>query len=89
MFYYMYMSHHYDEPTYEPELFDYTFNTAKIAEDVIAYTDVNTKIEEDLYKFISGARAINEWDSFIQELYNMGMGEVEDALTEQYNEMAK
>lgn len=86
-FYYLYMDHLYDVDAYRPELFDYTFDTAKISEDVIAYTDVNTMIEEELYKFVSGARAIDEWDGFIEQLYSIGMGEVEDALTEQYNEM--
>ena len=85
-FYFLYMDHHYDVDNRKPFQYDYIFDTAKISEDVIAYTDVNTKIDEELYKFVTGARPMAEWDAFISELYAMGMGEVEDALTEQYEE---
>jgi len=84
-FYYLYMDHHYDVDTYEPFQFNLIFDTNAISDEVIAYSDVNTKIAEDLYKFVSGSRSMDEWDSFIQELYDIGMAEVEDALTEQYN----
>ena len=79
------MDHHYDVDTYEPFQFNLIFDTNAISDEVIAYSDVNTKIAEDLYKFVSGSRSMDEWDSFIQELYDIGMAEVEAALTEQYN----
>lgn len=86
-FYQHYAQHHYDVAVTKPWEYDYYFDTTRISEEVMAYTDVNTKISEELIKFVIGNRPLDQWDAFIQELYDMGMAQVEDAYTAQYLDM--
>lgn len=41
------------------------------------YADIRTLIEENLTKFAVGDRSMDEWDSFIDQIYDMG---IEDAI---------
>lgn len=37
------------------------------------YSDINTRLQEGIAQFITGARPMDEWDSFVEELYDMGI----------------
>lgn len=37
------------------------------------YSDINTRLQEGIAQFITGARPMEEWDSFVEELYDMGI----------------
>lgn len=37
------------------------------------YSDINTRLQEGIAQFITGARLMEEWDSFVEELYDMGI----------------
>ena len=37
------------------------------------YSDINTYMQQSIAEFITGARPLGEWDSFVDELYNMGI----------------
>ena len=34
---------------------------------------LNTYVKESTYSFITGARSLEEWDSYVDELYNIGL----------------
>ena len=37
------------------------------------YADIRTHLEENLSKFAVGDRPMEEWDTFIQEIYDLGI----------------
>lgn len=37
------------------------------------YSDINTYVQEYVAQFITGARDMSEWDSFVETLYSMGI----------------
>lgn len=53
-------------------------------EDACYYTDIKTCYTENTLKFITGERPIEEWDAFIQELYDLGLQDLIDEYTRQY-----
>ncbi len=55
-----------------------------IEKEIPGYTDLQRMREEEVIKFIMGARPIGEWDSFIDELYSIGLNDWIDAHTEMY-----
>lgn len=51
------------------------------------YSDINTRLQEGIAQFITGARPMEEWDSFVEELYDMGIEdciELQQAAYERY-----
>lgn len=46
-------------------------------------------LEEETINFIMGTRPIEEYDQFVQELYDAGMQDWIDAYTEMYFEQVK
>jgi ABC-type glycerol-3-phosphate transport system substrate-binding protein len=55
-------------------------------EEASYFTDINTYFNENALKFITGSRSLDEWDHFIQELYDLGMQDMINEYTRQYNE---
>lgn len=51
--------------------------------------DLNRLKDEELTKFIMGARPLNEFDKFIDELYQAGLNNWIEEMTRQYNELTK
>jgi hypothetical protein len=45
-------------------------------------------MDEQLILFVTGARPLDQWDSFIEDLNRAGMQDYIDALTAQYNEFS-
>ncbi len=56
-------------------------------ETALAYSELDTYVRVELTKFMMGERALEEYDSFIQELYdNYQLQTICDELTEKYNQ---
>ncbi|WP_409342016.1 extracellular solute-binding protein [Paenibacillus sp. MBLB4367] len=64
---------------------DYKFDTKAINEKVPTSGDITRMIEQETIKFITGARAIGEYDKFIEELYKAGLDKWIDAYTAENN----
>lgn len=66
-----------------------SFNTNKLYENVFAAADIKTMADEQIVKFFTGERELNEdeWSKFIDELYAAGMQEYCEELTRQYKEV--
>jgi len=87
-FYYMYTRQYSSvDDVYQPFDFHLNFNGTAVSEEVPEYSDVNRMYEEEVVKFVTGVRSLDEWDDFIAELYAAGMDKVEDAYTAQYADM--
>lgn len=65
------------------------FNGRRIADEVPGMGDLNRLIDEQLVLFFTGARPVEEWDSFSSDLNRAGMEDWINALTAQYNEMTQ
>ncbi len=53
------------------------------------YSDIQTTIEENLSKFATGERSMDEWDSFVEEIKSMGIDDciaIKQAAVERYYE---
>lgn len=61
------------------------YNTKEISEACPGYNDIKTALQEEQIKFVMGVRSIDEWDSFIDSLYKMGLQDYIDEVTRQYN----
>lgn len=68
-------------------LFDveFKFNAGELAESIPTLNDINRMIEQEVIKFIMGARSIGEFDAFLQELNKAGLDQWIEAYTAQYN----
>lgn len=55
-----------------------------IENDIPGYADLQRMREEEVIKFIMGARPMSEWDAFIDELYSIGLDDWIDAYTTMY-----
>ena len=64
--------------------FSFLFDMQKI-EQTCSRTDMNTKIDSELTKFVMGTRPMSEWDAFLEELKQVGLDAWIEAFTEQYN----
>lgn len=62
------------------------WDTVSLRENVPASSDIETYVTEQLPKFVIGERALGEWDTFVQELYNMGLQDMIDEYTRQYEQ---
>ncbi len=63
------------------------YDESRISEEVPGLGDINRLIDEQVVLFITGARPLDQWDSFIEDLYRAGMEDYITALTTQYNEI--
>ncbi|MAS37434.1 MAG: ABC transporter substrate-binding protein [Anaerolineaceae bacterium] len=64
----------------------YAFDETRIADEVPGLGDINRLMDEQLILFVTGARPLDQWDSFLEDLNRAGMQDYIDALTTQYNE---
>ncbi|MDF2647315.1 MAG: extracellular solute-binding protein [Paenibacillus sp.] len=62
----------------------YKYDNVVINQQVPALSDLNRMMEEEVTKFIMGARPISEYDKFLQELNKAGMDKWIEAYTAQY-----
>ncbi|MBP1994063.1 extracellular solute-binding protein [Paenibacillus eucommiae] len=62
----------------------YLFETARIAEEVPSLSDVDRMIEQEITKFIMGARPLSEYAQFLKELEDAGINKWIDAYTKEY-----
>lgn len=46
--------------------------------------DIDRMIEEETVKFITGIRPVSEWETFVKDLYAIGLDQLIDARTAQY-----
>ncbi|MDF2959534.1 MAG: extracellular solute-binding protein [Paenibacillus sp.] len=71
--------------------FDYNivYDTRELNDKVPTLNDIKRLRDEEITKFIMGARPISEWDKFIEQLNKAGMNKLIDAKTEQYNKLKK
>lgn len=85
-FYYSYTYHLYEpvEKVTKALDFDIPFNMTEVSNEVSAYSDITTMIDEETIKFVTGVRPMSDWENFIETLYSIGMDEVEENLTAQY-----
>lgn len=64
---------------------EYKFDQKTISEKVPTLADINRMIEQEVVKFIMGARPIAEYDKFLQELNKAGLDKWIEAYTSEYN----
>lgn len=71
----------------KPALLDveYKFDPKTISQKVPTLADINRMIEQEVVKFIMGARPIADYDKFLQELNKAGLDKWIDAYTSEYN----
>lgn len=65
------------------------YDPAVIKSRVPGASDISRMLEEETINFIMGTRPIEEYDQFVQELYDAGMQDWIDAYTEMYFEQVK
>lgn len=69
----------------KPSTFDVVFDKAELSKAVVNLEDINRMEEEEVLKFIIGVRPMAEYDSFIEQLYQIGIDKQITELTRQYN----
>lgn len=62
------------------------YNTTALNEACMTKGDIDRMMEEEVVKFITGVRPLDEWDAFVDGLYAIGLDQLIDARTAQYNE---
>lgn len=67
-----------------PQDFDVPYDGAAIADAVPGLGDIDRLNQEEIIKFITGVRNLDEWDNFIDSLYSAGLQDWIDAYTDQY-----
>ncbi len=67
---------------------DISYNLSRIADETPYLGDINRLVDEQTILFITGARPLDQFDDFINELNMAGIGDWVNALTAQYNEFA-
>lgn len=55
--------------------------------DIPTLSDINRMMEEEIVKFVTGNRPLTEWDSFIADLYKIGMDNYIDVYTREYQKL--
>ncbi len=65
--------------------FGMLFDTSAIEEAVPTRPDIETMIGQEVIKFITGVRPLDEWETFIQELKAIGLDDLNQEATRQYN----
>ncbi len=66
---------------------DYLYDQQEISDKLPHIEDINRMIEEEVVKFIMGARPMSDYDKFVQELYSAGLDKWIEVMTEQYNKV--
>lgn len=66
------------------EGWDVAFNDQEISEKVPEKGDIQRMIDEEVVKFMTNVRSMDEWDSFIEDLHKLGIDKLSDVMTEQY-----
>ncbi|MDF2725953.1 MAG: transporter substrate-binding protein, partial [Paenibacillus sp.] len=64
---------------------EYKFDQKAISQKVPTLADITRMIDQEVVKFIMGARPISEFDKFLQELNKAGLDKWIDAYTSEYN----
>ena len=67
---------------------DISYNLSRIADETPYLGDINRLVDEQTILFITGARPLDQFDDFINELNMAGIGDWVNALTAQYNAFA-
>ena len=62
-----------------------TFNSTELSDNIPTLNDMNTYINEELVKFVTGDRDLSTWDSFVSDLENIGLDDWSKEYTKQYN----
>ena len=86
------LANHLDDfdVTNEPGIeYGIVWDTVALKDNVPSYTDLTTYVNEKLPKFIIGERDIAEWDTFLSELEKMGLNDLCQEYTRQYEILAK
>jgi ABC-type glycerol-3-phosphate transport system substrate-binding protein len=70
-----------------PALFDaeYRFNQQKLAEQIPTSADIKRMIDEEIVKFVMGARPMSEYDQFLEDLKKADIDNWIKVYTEEYN----
>jgi len=66
--------------------FDVVYSSQIVNEEVPTLGDIERLTEEEIIKFITGVRSLDEWDAFIDELNQAGMDDWIATHTRLYNE---
>lgn len=69
--------------------YNVVYDSKELNEKVASLNDIERLREEEVTKFIMGARPIGEWEKFIEQLHKAGMDKLIEAKTEQYNKLKK
>ena len=67
--------------------FDVAYDIGAIKDNVAAYDDIQRALDEGTTNFIIGVRPLSEWNMFLEELKEVGIDDLYDAYTAQYNEI--
>ncbi|MCU6709716.1 extracellular solute-binding protein [Paenibacillus sp. J5C_2022] len=63
----------------------YLFDKAKIGEQVPTLSDIERMIEQEVTKFVMGARPLSEYPNFLSQLENAGINKWIEVYTKEYN----
>jgi hypothetical protein len=67
--------------------YDYKFDQKEIAAQIPTLNDFNRMMEQEVVKFVVGARPIAEYDKFLEELNKVGLDAWVKAYTSEYNKV--
>jgi len=68
---------------------DYQFDRKAISAKVPMMADIDRTIDQEIVKFVMGARPLAEYDKFLAELGKAGHDTLSAVLTEEYNKFKK
>lgn len=69
--------------------YDIYYDTELLQQDIPTMSDINRMMEEEIVKFVTGNRPLSEWDSFIADLYQIGMDNYIDVYTREYQKLTQ
>ena len=76
-------------PCLPPEVWEAFIPTEEEADEMdYLWTDMEAFLKESTAAFISGAKSMDEWDSYVKEFSNMGLDRYMELYTQQYNRYA-
>ena len=73
----------YDHVKWPVEMY-FVYNDQMLKDEVPNYQDIMLYVQEQMVSFITGARPLDQWDSYMNDLQGMGVEQMIDAYTKQF-----
>lgn len=65
---------------------DVQYDNAALKENVPGFVEIVEYVEDQMIQFIVGGRSMDEWDSYMDTVYSLGVEDMVEEFTRQYNE---